>query len=130
MKNYCIILLLIVVYFCILPLARRHIIGSEITYECFGVDYFLPNSFTPNYYGKNELFLGKGALENLFDFSMSIRNRYGELVFYSENPYLGCDGSKLNSSVLVPQGGYIYAVNYRTTRGQLRKESGTLTLVR
>ncbi len=92
--------------------------------------YFLPNAFTPNFDGKNDFFLGKGALDNLSDFSMSVRNRYGELMFYTESPHEGWDGKKQTSSTLAPDGSYVYAIRYRTARGQVRSKSGMLVLMR
>ena len=43
--------------------------------------FYLPNAFTPNNDGLNDLFIGKGFTRGLTDFRLEVWNRYGELVF-------------------------------------------------
>lgn len=92
--------------------------------------YFLPNAFTPNGDGVNDTFVGKGQLGNLFNFSMSIYNRYGELVFFSDDPMLAWDGRKRDSNSFMPQGVYVYAVEYFTARNEQQTLTGTVMLLR
>ncbi len=59
--------------------------------ECDIMDYiFIPNAFTPDNDGINDVFKISGkSIQNL---EMSIFNRWGELVFYSKNAEDGWDG--------------------------------------
>ena len=68
--------------------------------------YDLPNAFTPNGDGSNELFVPRGLcfIERV-DFK--IFNRWGELVFETENPAIEWDGRNLNGDAL-PSGTYFY----------------------
>ncbi|MEM9990126.1 MAG: PKD domain-containing protein [Bacteroidota bacterium] len=91
-------------------------------------EYFLPNAFTPNSDGTNDEFIGKGQLDHLTDFSIYIYDRYGALVFFSDNPREAWDGQRQNRAA--PEGIYVYTVQYRTARQEWRRLSGTLTLLR
>ncbi len=80
-------------------------IGTE---QCFCVLY-VPNTFTPNDDEFNALF-GPVFDCALSAYSMSIYNRWGEVVFESEDPYQFWDGTHSNHSV--PDGVYTYKITY------------------
>ncbi len=92
--------------------------------------YFLPNAFTPNSDGKNEIFLGKGFFENIGTFRMIILNRWGELVFESRDPNIGWNGQKYNTGQQSPGGVYVYQVRLTGTRGETMELKGFVTLLR
>ena len=92
--------------------------------------YFLPNAFTPNSDGKNEIFLGKGFFENIGTFRMIILNRWGELIFESRDPNLGWNGRKYNTGEPSPGGVYVYQVRLSSTRGETMELKGFVTLLR
>ena len=54
---------------------------------------FLPNVFTPNFDGNNDMFELKGQLDLLTEYQLTIFSRWGERIFLSTNPYSGWDGS-------------------------------------
>lgn len=56
--------------------------------------FYIPNAFTPNNDGNNDYFKCYGL--NIKEFSMSIFNRWGQLVFYSEDIDEAWDG-RLNN---------------------------------
>lgn len=56
------------------------------------IRYFLPTAFTPNGDGINDVYLGTGSLEYIDRFSLTIWNRFGELVFITDKPNLGWNG--------------------------------------
>jgi len=79
---------------------------KEVTCYC---NFFIPNSFTPNYDEKNELF--KPVIcDELNFYSMKIFNRWGQEIFSTENPNEGWDGDHLNRRA--PMGVYTYVINY------------------
>ncbi len=94
------------------------------------VTYFLPNAFTPNGDGENDLFLGVGYFEGLYDFRMEIWNRWGELIYFADDPTKGWNGSKNNLGNLSPAGVYIVSIHYKEPRGQAINKKGKLTLLR
>lgn len=55
-------------------------------------DIYFPTGFTPNNDGVNNLFGPLGNLAALKNYRLQIYNRYGQLVFFSTNPFEKWDG--------------------------------------
>jgi gliding motility-associated-like protein len=91
---------------------------------------FLPNAFTPNNDAKNDFFIGNGVLDGLFDYNMTIWNRWGENIYDTTNPRAGWNGKKNNNGEDSPQGVYVYRVSYTTPRGEREVQEGHVTLLR
>jgi len=53
--------------------------------------FFIPNAFTPNGNGNNDIFMGEG--EGIKEFNMYVFDRWGNLIFESHNPQVGWDGT-------------------------------------
>ena len=94
------------------------------------VRYFLPNAFTPNLDGDNDFFLGKGVLIGALDFELQIFNRYGEVMFETDDPEAGWNGKKNNVGQDQPQGVYVVVVRYVEPRGRPVQLKGFATLLR
>jgi gliding motility-associated-like protein len=69
---------------------------------------FIPNTFTPNNDGKNDMFLVYG--ENISEVSMEIYDRWGMKLFESHDPYIGWDGRYRGEICQV--GTYTYIIRY------------------
>ena len=93
------------------------------------VRYVLPNAFTPNSDGDNERFRGVGFLELVTDFRMRIYSRWGELLFETDDPDLGWDGTVMRNGEPAQPGVYLYVVDYASPEGTELLE-GFVTLVR
>ncbi len=94
-------------------------------------DVYIPNSFTPNGDGVNEIFkvIGTEVLE--IDFSIFIYDRWGDKVYESYDITEGWNGSKMNSSYYCPTGIYVYALKYRNAiNDQAEELRGQITLIR
>ena len=92
------------------------------------VIYYAPNAFTPNGDGMNDVWLP--IMSNYGDdfYELYIYNRWGQLLFKSNDPNVGWDGT-FNGNKL--EGGvYVYAVGYHNLMGKLIKREGTITLIR
>ena len=94
------------------------------------VRYFLPNAFTPNFDDLNDEFLGVGIFEGMRDFEMQIWNRWGELMFDTNDPFEGWNGQKQNSGRISPNGVYVYRAYYVNPRGRPIELKGYATLVK
>ncbi|PZP51108.1 MAG: hypothetical protein DI598_04010 [Pseudopedobacter saltans] len=89
--------------------------------------FFIPSAFTPNGDGKNDIFI---IISNVAmnKFSLRIFNRYGQLVFNSQNQEHGWNGRYKNE--LQPTGTYIYeVVGNSSFCGEYHKK-GTIVLIR
>ncbi|MCB0643272.1 MAG: gliding motility-associated C-terminal domain-containing protein, partial [Phaeodactylibacter sp.] len=93
------------------------------------VRYFLPNAFTPNGDGLNDLFRGEGVMKGAVDFDFQVWNRYGELVFQSSDPFEAWNGRKHNTGELSPRGVYVVIVRYTEPRGRPVEIKGFATLI-
>lgn len=97
-----------------------HVIFDEVEY--------LPNSFTPNKDGLNDVFrIGKMKFKKLVDFT--IYNRWGQEVYHNAyDPYGGWDGTTGGT----PQdiGVYYYSIIVESASGKLRYYKGDVTLLR
>ena len=87
---------------------------------------FIPNAFTPNGDGENDYF--KVRSEIIIDLNMKIYNRWGELVFESNDINLGWDGRF--RGVLQEQEVYVYVVEARFIDNSRQVLRGNLTLIR
>lgn len=94
------------------------------------IRYFLPNAFTPNNDGANETFLGKGVMEGATNFTFTIWNRWGELIFQTNDPEEGWNGRKNNTGEPSPNGVYVYVVKFNGPRGEPYELKGFATLIR
>src|SRR6185369_998393 len=88
--------------------------------------FLLPSAFTPNGDGKNDCFGLKtwGQVSNL---NFSIYNRWGEMVFHTEDPSKCWDGSY--KGVQQPIAVYVYQITAETNCGKVYRK-GIVTLLR
>lgn len=84
---------------------KRGIYIKEETY------LYVPNAFTPDGDRFNNVF--KAETIGLIDFNIKIYNRWGELIFESNDPRFEWDGT-INQSTKVPDGVYTYVIVYST----------------
>ncbi len=94
------------------------------------VRYFLPNAFTPNGDGLNDTYLGKGLMVGATNFQMTIWNRWGELIFETNNPEDGWNGRKFNTGQESPNGVYVVVVTFRGPRNEPFEFKTFATLIR
>jgi len=79
-----------------------------IVEECPSV-LWIPNIFTPNEDGINDTFNAKA--EYIESYTMSIFNRWGQLLFQTNSLEVGWNG-RLYSGLMAPTGTYIYLIKY------------------
>ncbi|MBL7692852.1 MAG: gliding motility-associated C-terminal domain-containing protein [Flavipsychrobacter sp.] len=90
----------------------------------------IPNIFTPNGDGINDYFFPRTLLSRgLIEFKMYVYNRWGQIIFESQNILgSGWDG-KLNG-VQQPEGVYVYTIDAVFKDGQKEHHQGNVTLMR
>lgn len=92
--------------------------------ECFDL-FFLPNAFTPDGDGLNDLL--KPQISSHISYEMEIYNRTGKLVFLSNDPEVGWNGSFMNNDFFCPPG--IYTVRYSIDFGENEIKEDILSVV-
>jgi gliding motility-associated-like protein len=70
--------------------------------------YALPNVFSPNGDNLNDFFVAENPLGYVKKVDMKIFNRWGELVFQTENPLIEWDGKRKGTNTTVSSGVYYY----------------------
>ena len=90
--------------------------------------FFVPNAFTPNADGRNDIFLPKGVLFGSSNYEFRVWTRWGELVFTSNDPALGWDGRYKGSDS--PGGGYLWDASFINAEGGQERFKGGVVLLR
>ena len=92
---------------------------------------FIPNSFTPNNDGTNDIFQPIAQAVDVSSYQMQIFNRWGEVVFSSEDPQEGWDGSHNSGEYYVDGEIYMYRVKLRSVHAPDEQVfEGHLTVIR
>ncbi|PWJ60243.1 gliding motility-associated-like protein [Dyadobacter jejuensis] len=90
------------------------------------INVYLPSAFTPDGDGDNEVFRAYGTL--IKDFSLTIFNKWGQVIYFSEDSNEGWDGTIKGAEA--PVGAYVYKVKVVDIIGQEVFKSGTFMLLR
>ncbi len=101
--------------------------SDEISLKAGVCQLFMPNAFTPNHDGLNDIFRVKD-LGFIRTFSMVIYNRWGEIVFKTEDPVKGWDGKY--KAIMQPNGNYIWQISLTTIDGEKETAYGSVLLIR
>lgn len=91
-------------------------------------NFFLPNAFSPNNDGHNDLFTLKGWKNNVKEFNIIIYDRWGEKVFESNDPEMGWDGTYKGK--LTDPAVFVYSINATSISGDKIIRKGTISLIR
>jgi gliding motility-associated-like protein len=91
------------------------------------INIFIPNAFTPNNDGLNDKFQIQGI--DIKDFHILIFDRWGNLIFESNDINHSWNGYKKNNGKRVNQGTYNYKVRYRSGNYQLKERFGKTEVI-
>ncbi|MDB4534245.1 gliding motility-associated C-terminal domain-containing protein [Vicingaceae bacterium] len=91
--------------------------------------FYLPTSFTPNGDGLNDEFRAYGEGIDLANYSMSIFNRWGELMFQTDNISNGWDGTYKGK--IVESGTYVWKIVAKEDAGTIVHDNfGKITVTK
>lgn len=96
--------------------------------------FHVPNAFSPNGDQVNDIFLPKGI--GVLTYSLRVFDRWGKLVFESNDPSIGWDGNYKGANA--PEGVYVYVIRGTINSNSAAnnygavviQEEGTVTLIR
>jgi gliding motility-associated-like protein len=90
-------------------------------------DLYFPSAFTPNSDGLNDRFRALGSIDIVTDFQLQIFNRWGELVFETNDITGAWDGTFKGERV--PTDGFIHSAKARFIDGNERSYSGVVVVL-
>lgn len=88
-------------------------------------ELFVPSSFTPNDDDHNEIFVIKG--QNIVTYHLQIYNRWGALLFESNDIAKGWDGIYQNKKV--QEGSYFYLIEVLGEDGEVFNKTGIIQVI-
>ncbi|MFB6454321.1 gliding motility-associated C-terminal domain-containing protein [Chitinophaga sp. Hz27] len=88
---------------------------------------FMPNAFSPNGDGMNDIFRAK-VNDDVKDFRLAVYSRWGELVFETHDPETGWDGTIRGRLAQLEV--FAWVLTYTDSHQQARKQTGSVTLIR
>ncbi len=92
--------------------------------------YYFPSSFTPDGDGLNDEFGISGfRKDKMQNYQFQITNRWGEIVFYSEDVNQKWNGKTSNGNDAIP-GNYLWSVRIVDELGKVTRKFGDFTLMR
>ncbi len=89
---------------------------------------YVPNIFSPNDDGYNDLFMPAFAKHNFKSYLFQIFDRWGNLLFSTENSAAGWDGRFRGKDC--PAGVYVYTIVLETDFCKQVKQEGSITIIR
>ncbi len=92
--------------------------------------FFIPNAFTPNNDGYNDVFMPKSVDFSQGKYEFMIFNRWGEMVFYTNDYNTGWNGSYNGNANICYDGVYVWKINYTDALGRSQMEIGRVTLIK
>jgi gliding motility-associated-like protein len=90
--------------------------------------FYVPNAFTPNGDGMNDMFGGKGT--DLLSYEMWIFDRWGMLLYHCTDINKPWDGKVQNSSIECQQDTYVYLIIIKDVFKNQHRYVGRVTLIK
>lgn len=103
-----------------------------IKYQAIKIDtmgsIYMPNAFTPNNDGRNDIFTPVGFGYKEDGFNLRIFTRWGELIYETDNFEKGWDGT--SKGELCMEGIYVYRITIQMVNNEVRNLEGSVHLLR
>jgi gliding motility-associated-like protein len=119
--------------YCIQLIAMNNDLCSDTIERCLKVssevEVYIPNAFTPNENSLNEIFNLKGFAIVPEDFELQIFNRWGQIVFKTNDMYQGWDGRD-STGKMAQSEVYVYKFLVKDFVGKRREFVGKVSLIR
>jgi len=98
---------------------------AEHTIKVFSeFTFFIPNTFTPNGDLLNDVFLPKGTGWQAENYKLEIFNRWGQKIFFTNDPFLGWDAKSSEDN------SYVWKAEIMDNNQRLHSYSGQVNVLR
>jgi len=91
--------------------------------------FFIPNAFSPNNDGKNDVFFDGTPVLHVTSFDMQIFNRWGQNIYSTDSFFRPWDGFMSNGDPS-PEGLYTYKIKIISIKGKYYEFTGSFSLIR
>jgi gliding motility-associated-like protein len=118
--TYCPTLTVTNVHGCVDSITECLVISPEYT-------LYIPNAFSPNGDGVNDIFQPRG--EDMESFEMYIFDRWGMLIYKTNDINKGWNGGVNNNSKICEEDTYVYTIHTVDTHGKKHSYIGKVTLI-
>jgi len=92
--------------------------------------FYAPNAFTPNGDGVNDYFIPQSTNLDYTTFELYLYDRWGELIYFTEDPNAPWDGRAKSSKQIVQQDVYTWFVFVSEMSGRKHQYIGHVTVVK
>jgi gliding motility-associated-like protein len=110
--------------------ATNHLGCTDVICKEIKVDpdwtLYVPNTFTPNEDGLNDMFFAKGT--NIRNFQMEIFDRWGEKIFASDDIMKGWDGTYKSQNVT--QDAFTWKITFVDCYSKAHEKTGHVTVIK
>lgn len=100
----------------------------DVNFQDCSYSVYIPNSFTPDNDGINDVW--KISTFNVFKFELTIFNRWGTVLYYTEDPQAVWTGDVNDGEFYTPDGVYQYLLKFETETGEAIKRTGAIIIAR
>jgi gliding motility-associated-like protein len=100
------------------------VIHPITVYEAY--NFYIPNSFSPNGDGLNDVFLPKA--EGIVNYSMEIFDRWGQIIFRTNDVSVGWDGTYQQKPC--SNDTYVWKINFKIRGGISKNLTGSVSVIR
>lgn len=90
--------------------------------------FYLPNAFTPNGDGRNDVFIPSATSVVPDNYRMIIFDRWGNELFTSYNINIGWSGRDIRKNTFVPDGTYVYQLEFTDNQNITHKLLGKISV--
>ena len=103
---------------------------DSVVITVVGSTVWLPDAFTPNNDGLNDVLLVRGFEDEVTNFEYSIYNQFGARVFFTRDENDGWNGKHIFTQAELPIGAYVYVVKGTDSSGKDIELIGMVNLIR
>ncbi len=100
---------------------------SNFAYVYKEVKIIIPGAFTPN--AANPVFRPQVLTQTTAKFNMKIYNRWGKIVFETDDEFKGWDGKDKDNGLVCPPGAYVYIIDVLDANGAKLNKVGSVALI-